>query len=67
MGVIFAFKIVSDEETEDKAAAEDDRKLMPPPSWLPTSSTQPISVVTSESWSSSGNVYQELNILSSPF
>ncbi|GFS23995.1 transcription initiation factor TFIID subunit 1 [Elysia marginata] len=42
-------------ENEDKAAAEDDRKLMPPPSWLPTSSTQPISVVTSESWSSSAS------------
>ncbi|GFO30868.1 transcription initiation factor tfiid subunit [Plakobranchus ocellatus] len=43
------------EETEEKVAAEDDRKLMPPPSWLPSSTSQPISVVTSESWSSSAD------------
>ncbi|XP_055893415.1 transcription initiation factor TFIID subunit 1-like isoform X2 [Biomphalaria glabrata] len=37
---------------DDQEREEDDRKLMPPPSWLPCP-TQPISVVTSDSGNSS--------------
>ncbi|KAK0060755.1 transcription initiation factor TFIID subunit 1 [Biomphalaria pfeifferi] len=39
---------------DDQEREEDDRKLMPPPSWLPCP-TQPISVVTSESGNSSAS------------
>ncbi|CAL1535229.1 unnamed protein product [Lymnaea stagnalis] len=45
---------VDHESKDSQDSQEDDRKLMPPPSWLPCP-TQPISVVTSDSGNSSAS------------